>query len=298
MCLPKTLYLSMASIVTQDSIASKVNGVGSKVKEETDKSTVTAYLATFGFGMLVMQCWNDLGMSTFLTLAVGIQCFGYICLRLKISHSKSVAGISGQTLTLQALSYCLRLSSTTWLNGYIPVDGTGDWLYQALDVSALLIVLNILFCIYKSHRGTHNVDLDSSCNLQTMALCCFVFAVLVHPDLNNRPVFDTLWTTALYLDVIAMIPQLIMMSKCKEVEALTSHFVGGTALSRLVSLLFWYHGFAELAPLDGSFNLAGWAIILAHVLQVLLLCDFLLYYVRAVVSTGSAQVKMSFCVDV
>jgi len=273
-------------------VTSKVHGAASKVKEETDKSTLTAYLAAFGFGMLVCQCWNDLGMSTFLTLSVGIQCFGYTCLRLKIAQNKSVVGISGQTLTLQAVSYCLRLSSTTWLNGYIPVDGTGDWLYQALDVCALLIVLQVLFCIYKSHRVTYVAEKDNSCKIEIMALCCFVLAVLVHPDLNNRPVFDTLWTTALYIDVVAMVPQLMMMSKCREVEALTSHFVGATALSRLVSLIFWYHGFAELAPLDGSFNLAGWAIIGAHVLQVLLLCDFLVYYVRAVVSTGSATVQL------
>lgn len=295
----------MASLMTQDKLTSKmtgvkdkVNGVKDKVKEDSDKGTLSAYLGTFGAGMLVMQCWNDLGYSTLLTLAVGIQCFGYICLRLKIARSKSVAGISGQTLTLQAMSYCLRLSSTTWLNGYIPVDGTGDWLYQALDVCGLLIVLQILFCVYKSHRATYQAEHDGSCNVQNMAICCFVFAVLVHPDLNNRPVFDTLWTTALYLDVVAMVPQLIMMSKCKEVEALTSHFVSGTALSRVVSLFFWYHGFVELAPLDGTFNLAGWAIILAHVLQVLLLCDFLLYYVRAVISTGSARVQIPICVDV
>merc|ERR1719197_1670469 len=113
------------------------------------------------------------------------------------------------------------------------------------------------------------------------------------------PLFDTLWAAALYIDVVAMMPQLVMMTKIKgEVEALTSHFVGATAINKLVSLMFWYHGFTELAPLDGSFNLAGWAIITAHVLQVLLLCDFLLYYIRAVVSTGSAQVKMPLCVDV
>merc|ERR1719327_383703 len=132
-----------------------------------------------------------------------------------------------------------------------------------------------------------------------MALSCFVLAVLVHPDLNNRPVFDTLWTTALYIDVVAMMPQLSLMTKIRgEVEALTSHYVGATALSRATSLIFWYHGFVELAPLDGSFNLAGWAIIASHVFQVLLVCDFLYYYIRAVVSTGSAKVKMPMCVDV
>merc|ERR1719258_762804 len=91
-----------------------------------------------------------------------------------------------------------------------------------------------------------------------------------------------------------MLPQLAMMSKIRgEIEALTSHFVGATALSRAVTLIFWYHGFAELAPLDGSFNLAGWAILAAHVLQVLLLCDFLFYYIRAVVKTGSASSSTS-----
>merc|ERR1719310_840739 len=245
-----------------------------------DTSTVAVYLGAFAGGALVWQSFHDLGLSTFITLAVAVQCFGYTCLRLKIAQQRSVAGISAQTLILQASSCALRLSSTTWLQGYIPVDGTGDWLYQALDVFALMVLLNIIYCVFKSHRSTYQEEHDNI-KVEYIGLCCFVLAVLVHPDLNNRPVFDTLWTTALYIDVVAMVPQLVLISKIRgEVEALTSHFVGATALSRLTSLIFWYHGFAELAPLDGSFNLAGWAIIAAHVLQVLLLGDFLFYYVR------------------
>ena len=33
-----------------------------------------------------------------------------------------------------------------------------------------------------------------------MILCCFCLAVLIHPDLNNRPLFDSVWTAALYVD--------------------------------------------------------------------------------------------------
>merc|ERR1719359_1814318 len=102
-----------------------------------DSSTIAVYLGAFAAGALVWQCFHDLGLSTFITLATAIQCFGYTCLRLKISQQRSVAGISAQTLILQAVSCVLRLSSTTWLQGYVPVDGTGDWLYQVLDVSAL-----------------------------------------------------------------------------------------------------------------------------------------------------------------
>merc|ERR1719240_2371585 len=187
----------------------------SKGKNASDLgSTVMLYLTAFALGVLVCQSFHDLGLSTCITLGVAIQCFAYSCLRLKISQQNSVAGISAQTLILQALAFALRLCSTTWLKGYIPVDGTGDGLYQVLDVSALILVLNILYCIFKSHRNTYQEEQDSGFKVEVIALTCFVFAVFVHPDL-------------------------------------TSHFVGATALSRAVTLIFWYHGFAELAPLDG-----------------------------------------------
>merc|ERR1719281_2436443 len=263
-----------------------------------DETTTTAYVGMLALISLVYQSFHDLGLSTLLTLSVGVQCFAYACLLMKVCNQKSVAGISGRALSLQAISYSLRLSSTTWLKGYIPVDGTGDWLYQLLDVCALLLVLQIIYCVFKSHRSTYLEDKESY-SIQMIVLACFILAALVHPDLNNRPVFDTLWTTALYIDVVAMMPQLSLMTKVRgEVEALTSHYVGATALSRATSLIFWYHGFVELAPLDGGFNVAGWAIIAAHVLQVLLLCDFLYYYIRALVSTGSAKFQLPTYVDV
>jgi len=251
-----------------------------------DQSTVTMYLGMLAVVSLVHQSFHDIGLSTLLTFSVGIQCFGYACLLVKICQQKSVAGISGRALSLQAVSYMLRLCSTTWLKGYIPVDETGDWLYQALDVAALFMALKLIHCVFKTHRHTYQEDCDTL-NVVMAAIICFVLAVLIHPDLNARPVFDTLWATGLYIDVIAMVPQLWMMSKIGgDVEALNCHFVGATAVSRCVNLCFWFYGFVELAPLDGSFNLAGWVIIAAHVVQTLLLCDFLFIYIKACMSSG------------
>merc|ERR1719473_950069 len=262
------------------------SSAGSKSVLAMDQSTVAAYLGMLALVSLVYQSFHDIGLSTLLTLSVGMQCFAYACLLMKVCSQKSVAGISGRALSLQAISYSLRLSSTTWLKGYIPVDGTGDWLYQLLDVAALLMALKLIHCVYKTHRSTYQEDCDGF-NAANAAIACFVLAVIVHPDLNARPIFDTLWTTALYIDVVNMLPQLWMMSKIGgEVEALNCHFVGATALSRCVNLIFWFYGFEELAPLDGSFNLAGWVIIAAHVVQTLLLCDFLFIYVKACMSSG------------
>lgn len=251
-----------------------------------DSHLVSVYLCAMAFCALTYQSFTDLGLSTLLTVGAAIQCFGYTCLRVKINRQKSVAGISGRTLTLQAMSIVFRLCSTTWLMGYIPVDKTGDWLYQVLDVATLLMILQILQCVYKTHKSSYQKEHDSF-NVMIVLIVCVALAAMLHPDLNNRPVFDTFWTAALYIDVVAMLPQLSMMAKIGgQVEALTSHFVGATAARCVASLVFWYYGYVELAPLDGSGNLAGYGILVAHFIQVLLLGDFFYFYIRACIRDG------------
>ena len=42
----------------------------------------------------------------------------------------------------------------------------------------------------------------------------------------------------------------------------------------------WCYAFKEFAPKDGSFNVTGWAIMAAHIIQMVLLLDFIYYYVK------------------
>merc|ERR1719456_1119654 len=150
-----------------------------------------------------------------------------------------------------------------------------------MDVLMLGMCLQLLHTVLKTHRSTYQEDCDDF-DVKPALLFCFFLAVLVHPDLNDRVFFDTIWAAALYVDVVAMVPQLWLMSKVgREVEALTGHYVTCVFASRFVNFTFWYFGFTELAPVDGGFNFAGWTIIGAQVLQLLLLGDFMYYYVKA-----------------
>merc|ERR550514_1408881 len=132
----------------------------------------------------------------------------------------------------------------------------------------------------KSHRHTYQKDHDTM-DIKPLLFGCAVLAVVVHPDLNEFPLFDILWATSLYIDVVAMAPQLWMMSKSGGAEAVTSHYVAAIAASRAVNLIFWYYGYEELAPEDGGANIAGYAIIVAHVLQIALMGDFMVLYIKA-----------------
>ena len=55
------------------------------------------------------------------------------------------------------------------------------------------------------------------------------------------------------------------------------------ALSRLMNFIFWVHGYSELGNreelAEQGVNVVGYAVLLTHVLQLLLMADFLSHYV-------------------
>jgi len=244
-------------------------------------STAAAYLVFFVAMVVVMHKCTDGDFSVVLTMSSVVQCLGFFLLSLKVKFQRTVAGLSSRTLEMYVIFFMFRLGSTLFKNGYLPIDRSGDYIYQLGDIGALIIVLNLLYSIHKRHKDTYQAEHDT---LQVFSAipACILLAVFVHGDLNNSPFFDTLWTVSLWLDTITMLPQLWMLTKLGgQVEALTSHFVAAMVISRCFSFAFWLYGFKEIAPQDGSPNVAGYAIITAHSLQLLLCADFMYHYAKA-----------------
>merc|ERR1719498_334588 len=85
------------------------------------------------------------------TMAGMTQCLAMVFLAMQIfganrsqtASAPEAHGLSANSLVLHSIAFACRLSSTTWLNGYLPVDASGDWIYQAFDVLALLIAVGL-----------------------------------------------------------------------------------------------------------------------------------------------------------
>merc|ERR1719390_73138 len=258
-----------------------VGGTANSSKTQVaDTKVVLTYLVFF-VGAVTLYNALSAGFSSFLTLSAGLQCLGFVLLAMKVQNQRATTGLSGKMLAMYALTLCFRLSSTVHLNGYLPVDQTGDWAYQAIEICCLALTGYLMRCTFVTHRSTYQEQHDSfPISIQQMVMGCFVLAVMVHPNLDRWPLFDIMWTTGCYLETLSMLPQLWMLSKIGEVDALTSHFVVLSALSRVCSLIFWYRGFAELRPPNGGFNFPGLGVMGAHVMQLLLSCDFVFLYLR------------------
>jgi len=228
--------------------------------------------------------------SAILTMAVMMQFLAFSLLAVQTVVSGNVQGISARALALDALALCCRLSSTTWLNGYLPVDASGDWFYQVVDVCSLVLVLYLLRKLLVKQRSSYQAEEDSF-RLLPVVLGAFTLAAILHPDMNARPIFDTLWMAGLFISVVSVLPQLWLISKTGgRVEALTSHYIFVLALSRALSGTFMWHARKDITCQRWveSINHGIWAILAAHVLHMVLLGDFAYYYAKAVVRDGLA----------
>lgn len=217
------------------------------------------------------------------------EAFGLLVLRRKIQTQESVKGISGMTMIMYALVYGVRELVL------IPGMGTVDeWAVEILSFSSLVIVLDILRSVFVTYRNSYQEDLDVL-KAKWLIPSCIIFAGILHPSLQEGPLFSFSWTACLYLDVMALMPQIIMMERgAGKVAAPICHFVAATAASRLVDLWFWLFNFQSVGDyMPGEFHFSGWLIIFFHVLHLLLVADFMYYYMKARLSGSSLSEDLS-----
>lgn len=265
-----------------------------KVKENGDEALVySAFVLVLVFAGKFL---TDFKFSAVITLGAAVQCLGFCLLRLKIRQQRGAMGISSRTLQMFAVMYVCRLFSTMQYNGYLPVDRTGDWVYQACEFTALVVCISVLASVHSQHESTYEKENDT-CAIWPFVIGCFVLSFLVHPSLNNRRIPDMAWTAALYLESVAMVPQLYMMSKKGgEVETLASHYIACVFVSRLLMMSFWMNSYPELKPKGADFNLPGFGVMGAQALQVVLFGDFMWYYVKGLRTSSRMVLPQSMSV--
>jgi len=254
--------------------------------------TSTPVLWTYGSFLAgaywVYQHMGQGESSAVLTVSVIVQCMALSLLLLQLRASGSVQGFSANSLMLEAGSVACRLSGITWLNGYLPVDASGDWLFQTVDFVSLLLALWLLYEVLVLKRHTYDETSDSF-PTAPIALGCFVTAMLFHADNHDRPMFDCLWMAGLLMSVAAVIPQYgVIIRSGGQVQALVSHSIAAMGVSRACSGIFMWNAREHITCKFWihDFNHAILVILAAHALHIVLLSDFAYYYLKSVATHG------------
>jgi hypothetical protein len=279
--------------------------IGSILDSRTNSSSKASgnspgIIAVYGVfvtvAVLVYHLIAEGEFSAVLTLSAIFQCLAFCLLGVQ-ALAGTTQGISVKSLQLDALALACRLSSTTWLQGYLPFDSTGDYLYQCFDALSLAMVLWLLYRVLRVQKETYQTEDEDGLPAWPFAVASLVLAGLFHGDLNDRPLFDTLWMCGLFVSAVAVLPQLWMMTRSRaSIPALTSHFVAVMAFSRILSGSYMWYAHSEITcvPWIGNFQHAGYAILAAHAVHLLLLGDFGYFYCKNLAASGlSAPLELS-----
>ena len=68
-------------------------------------------------------------------------------------------------------------------------------------------------------------------------IAALILALLIHPKWT---LFEISWSFSIWLEALAIIPQLRMLTKMKDVENLTSNYMAALGLYRLFYIFHWY----------------------------------------------------------
>ena len=98
------------------------------------------------------------------------------------------------------------------LKGYLPVDASGDYVYKLFELFSLI------FCALILNRMKHSLTRQSQESLEVMKWYymtppMFILAYFIHPGLNYFSPLDILWTFGLYLESVALLPQVLLFQK-------------------------------------------------------------------------------------
>jgi len=229
---------------------------------------------------LIWKTYSSKQFSSILTFASLVQLGGLLLLTIKVRATKSVAGISSKTLEMYLIFFMCRLGNTLNKKGYIPSDKTGKGVYQTLDIISVFVILQLLYCIHKTHKVTYQKDHDTMMMLPLLPPC-LLLAFFIRLELSRDAFYDSLWAASTYIDTIAMLPQLWMLSKVGgHVEGMTSNFIAAMTVRTAMSMTFWVRAYSD-AIKYGSSEVAITTVICTFVVQLLLAADFMYYYGKA-----------------
>jgi len=258
-------------------------------KKANSQSGLAFVYVAFVIVALAVYHWLAEGeFSAVLTLSAIFQCLAFTLLGVHAFTTGSVKSISAKSLQLEALALGCRLSSTVWLEGYLPNDSTGDYLYQCFDALSFALVLGLLYRVLKTQDRTYEAD-DDSMPVMPFAVGCLVLATLFHGDLNDNPLFDTLWMCGLFIGAVAVLPQLWLITRRRgSTPALASHFIAAMAVARMLSGTYMWHAAPEITcePWFKDWQHAGFFILSAHAVHLILLADFAYFYVKGLATSG------------
>jgi len=184
--------------------------------------------------------------------------------------TRSCAGISGRSQLLFALVFITRYLDlfTSFISAYNTV----------MKLFFLVSSLGTVYLMYVKFKATYDHNHDTF-RIEFLLGPAVLLALFLNHEFS---VMEVLWTFSIYLESVAILPQLFMVSKTGEAESITSHYLFALGSYRALYIVNWiYRFYAE--------NFYDIIAIVAGCVQTILYCDFFYLYITKVLKGKKLQ---------
>lgn len=198
-------------------------------------------------------------MNIFRLVADLVHLASICILLLKIMTSHSANGISFKTQALYAVVFCTR-----YLDLFIYFVSLYNTVMKILFISTSFY---ILYLMQYRYRATWQSSLDTF-RVEYLLVPCAVLSLLWN---HGYTILRILWCFSIYLEAVAILPQLFQMSRSGEAETITSHYIFALGAYRALYILNWIYRFFVENHFDPIAVVAG-------IVQTGVYCDFFYIY--------------------
>jgi len=193
-----------------------------------------------------------------------------ILLLLKIWKTRSCAGISGKSQILFLVVFVTRYLDL--LTSFISLYNTTMKLFFIASAAGTVYLMYIKFkATYDGNHDTFRIEFLLGPSV--------LLALVVNHEFS---VMEILWTFSIYLESVAILPQLFMVSKIGEAESITSHYLFALGSYRGLYILNWIYRYHA----EGFYDIIA---IIAGCIQTILYCDFFYLYITKVLKGKKLQ---------
>jgi len=193
-----------------------------------------------------------------------------IILLLKIWKTRSCSGISGKSQILFALTYTARYLDL--VTNYVSLYNT------TMKVFFIAASYATLYLMYVKFKATYDSNHDSF-RIEFLLLPVTILALIINHEFSFM---EITWTWSIYLEAVAILPQLFMVSKTGEAETITSHYLFALGAYRALYIFNWIYRYID----ESYYDLIA---IFAGIVQTVLYCDFFYLYVTKVLKGKKLQ---------
>jgi len=195
-------------------------------------------------------------------LGDGIHVLAILLLIIRICWKKSCAGVSGRTQIIFFIVFCTR-----YVDLFIFISVYNTCMKVFLILSAFITIC----LIYLKFKDTH--EKHDNFRIEFIILPSILLAALINHEVS---IMEILWTFSIYLEALAIVPQLIMVIKTGEVEKTVFYYICMLCSYRAFYICNWILRFYA----ESFYDII--AIVAGCMQTVLYMPFFYLYHTKAI----------------